>query len=114
MAENIPNSVAFHYIKSKSFRVVHCDGVWGGPTPRGYMAISFYSERHPIPRILTHEVTREGVVGSESGRDIRDGIVREVEVEVVMDLQMARDVVKWLQEHIATLENIREQQRGTS
>ena len=31
-----------------------------------------------------------------------------------MDLQMARDVVKWLQEHIATLENIREQQRGTS
>jgi hypothetical protein len=76
--------------------------------------MSFYSERHPIPRILTHEVTREGVVGSESSRDIRDGIVREVEVEVVMDLQMARDVVKWLQEHIATLENIREQQRGTS
>lgn len=31
-----------------------------------------------------------------------------------MDLQMAKGVVQWLQEHIATLENMREQQRGAS
>ena len=97
MAEK--QAVQFHYIKSNHFRVVHADGVWGGPTPRGLINMSFFSERLPIPKSLTHEVTDEGI-GPEIDRKTKEGIIREIEVEVVVDSQMAQRLVQWLQEII--------------
>ena len=105
--ENSPHSIDFHYIKSNSFRVVHADGVWGGPTPRGYVSMSFYSERTPIPRRITHAVTQEGnlgKLGDEVGRDTREGLVREVEVEVMLDLELARSLAQWLDDKIEALQ----------
>ena len=111
---DIPTSVDCHYLKSNSFRVVHADGVWGGTTPRGYIAMSFFSERAPIPRKLTYAVNPDGVVDQkrETGRDSRAGIIREVEVEVMVDLAMAKSLSTWLQQHIGHLEeNVRVQQQ---
>lgn len=99
----------FHYIKSNTFKVVHCDGVWGGATPRGYITINFFSERSPIPQILTHELGEEETgkgqrLGEEISRESKEGIIREVDVEVIMDLPMAKSLNEWLKNHIATLE----------
>ena len=105
MAEDSPDNVAFHYIKTNSFQVVHADGVWGGPTPRGYISMSFYSERHPIPQKIVHQITPQDTLGKEIDRDAKDGIVREVGVEVLIDLPMAKSLVPWLKEKIASLEN---------
>ena len=108
MAEDSsPQSIDFHYIKSNNFHVVHADGVWGGPTPRGYVSMSFYSERNPIPRRITFELTPEGdlgKLGKEVGRDTREGIVREVGVEVLLDLDLAINLAKWLAEKIKALQ----------
>ena len=104
MAEESSEELEFHYIKSNNFRVVHGDGVWGGATPRGYVAMSFYSERFPIPQKLVHDLGSNRAVGQEIGRDSKEGIIREVEVEVILDLDMAKSVVTWLQGHIDFLE----------
>ena len=103
--ETLPEKFDFHYIKSNGFRVVHADGVWGGPNLRGYITMSFFSERHPIPRRLTHEVKPDGKLGQEIDREIRDGTIREVEVEVMVDLAMAKSLNSWLAEKIQILEN---------
>ena len=96
--------VEFHYIKSNGFRVVHADGAWGGPTPRGYIAVTFYSERAPLPKLLVHELNSSGQLGEEVSRQSKKGYVREAEVQVMMDLGMAEGFVEWLQDKISTVQ----------
>ena len=103
--EDTPTSIDFHYIKSHSFRVVHGDGVWGGATPRGYIAMSFFSERSPIPQTLTHDITPQGNLGEETNRQVKSGVVREVEVEVIVDLATAKGMLGWLETHISAIED---------
>ena len=108
--ESPPTGIELHYVKSNGFRVVHADGVWGGPTPRGYITMSFYSERLPIPRSMTHELkppepnSPDRILGQEIARDSKKGIVREVEVEIMVDLVMAKSLIGWLKEKVQTLE----------
>ena len=86
-------TLEFHYIKSNSFKVVHCDGVWGGATPRGLISISFFSERNPIPKTVSHARPEQGQpLGEEISRKAKGGIIREVDVAVIMDLQMAKSL----------------------
>ena len=47
------HEVAFDFIKSEYFRVIHADGALGGPTPQGLVHMAFYSERPPIPRRMS-------------------------------------------------------------
>ena len=103
--EDPPESIDFHYIKSNGFRVVHADGAWGGLTPRGYIAMNFFSERFPIPRRLAHEIRPDGTLAQETDRDSKKGVVREVEVEVMVDLAMAKSLILWLNDKIQTLED---------
>lgn len=96
-------SVTFHFIKSSQYRQVHADGVWGGLTPRGYIAVSFWSERGTIPRSVTHQL--EGnELGGEVSRDEREGVVREVEVTTLMDLRLAVSLHRWLEDKIGDFE----------
>ena len=99
-------SVNFHMLKSNYFRVVHADGAWGGITPRGLIAYSFYNERGAIPRQTQATLTStDGVsfaaAGPEQVVDGRDGVVRELEVEVIMDFAAAQEFHKWLGEKLA-------------
>ncbi len=95
--------IEFQYIKANNFGVVHADGVWGGITPRGYISMSFFSERHPIPQKLVHEI-EDGRIGKERSRETRAGIIREVNAEVLVDLTMAKSFRDWLDEKINHLE----------
>ena len=60
--EQFPESINFDFVKSNDFRVIHADGCFLGTTQTG-VAISFYSERQPIPRRLVHKVNKDGGVG---------------------------------------------------
>ncbi|MBI2192384.1 MAG: hypothetical protein HYU36_10400 [Planctomycetes bacterium] len=92
--------VKFDYIKSNHFRVIYADGVWGGLTPRLKMQITFWNERHPIPRQIVQELTEKEQPGRELRRESREAIVRELEASVIMDLEVARSFCKWLTEKI--------------
>lgn len=98
-------SIDFHFIKSNYFRVVHCDGVWGGATPLGQLVLNVYSERQPIPVKVTTDITRDGTKVKEV-REVKDGIVREVEVELVLNLETAKSLTAWLERHTKNLERI--------
>ena len=87
-----------HFIKSNLFRVIHVDGAWGGLTPQMNIQMALYSERTPIPQQVIYEATSTGLVDVE--RTGRQGIVREVEADVIISLDVARSLVKWLQEKI--------------
>jgi hypothetical protein len=86
--------VTFHYIKSKDFRVVHADGAIGGPTARGYLQCTFYSERGAIPQTITFEVANNKL--EEVSRETKRDAVRELEVSILMDEQTVIELIDWL------------------
>lgn len=94
------DKISFDYIKSNQFRVIHVDGVHGGATPKGHaIQMAFFSERAPIPKRETYGLVG-GKLGERKEKVERDAIVREVEVEVIMDLETAKAITKWLGEKI--------------
>jgi hypothetical protein len=110
MSEPTNDKLRIEYEKSRLFRVVHADGAFGGTTPRLGLFISFYSERFPIPRVLTYEVTSSGAPGAElsAERESKQGIFREVEVGVTLDFSAAKSLASWLNEKVAELEKARD------
>lgn len=99
--------IRLHYIKGSHFRVIHTDGVIGGPSPNGRgIHMSLWSERAPIPLQVSHEIDDEGHVGKEVERVQRDGIVREVEADVVISLETAEAMIEWLKHHVKSLKGL--------
>ncbi len=96
--EKLPGQrISFHFIKSNQFRVIRVDGGHGGVTPTGQVQIALYSERLPIPQKTVHDVGPDGRLVDKPVEVIaRDGVVREVEVEAVMDASTARAVAEFL------------------
>lgn len=105
-------TINFDYIKSNQFRVIHADGIHGGLHPKGYaIQMAFFSERQPIPRRETYNFDGIKLTGIKQ-TDKRDAIIREVEVEVLMDLDTAISFRKWLSEKIEEVMKIQKIQRG--
>ncbi len=98
--------VKYDFIKSNFFRVIHVDGIFGGVTPQRLIQMSVWNERWPIPKQVSHKLLPEGQLGEEvpEERISRDAIVREVEAHLVMSLETAQQMFKWLQGRITTLE----------
>src|ERR1700687_3807054 len=91
-----PNDIAqkrikFDFIKSNYFRTIHADGVWGGVNGHLDIAMAFYSERPAIPQQITVPV-ENGRLGHEleDKRVGRDAVIRDVEIAVTMNIEVAR------------------------
>jgi len=97
--------IEFHYIKSNHFRVLHVTGAFGGITPQLDIHMNVFGDRPPIPKIITHEITLDSTLGKETGRTSISGIVREVEADIVMDLNVAKSLITWLTDKVTTIEN---------
>lgn len=103
----LPKEIAYDFIKSNFFRVVHADGVFGGLAPNGNIHMQVYSERTAIPQKTVHAIE-----GSELGPEIhakrqeRKAIVREVEVDVVFNIAQAEAMRAWLAEKIDTFQKV--------
>jgi hypothetical protein len=105
----VPSRLLFHWIKSGLFRVVHADGAYGGISPRGYLHFAIYNERAAIPRLSERDVTvtENGILaGPERIVESREGSVREIEVEVIMDHRTALEFFNWFKEKIQILEKM--------
>lgn len=104
----LPSTVSFGFIKSNDFRVLHVDGAWGGATPHGLISVAVYSERFPIPKAVTVDLS-DGKLGNEVAREVRDGVVREVSANLVMTMEVAESLRDFLEKHIANLKKLREE-----
>jgi len=93
--------IIFSYLKSTQFRVVHVDGAVGSLTPSGLLHIACYNERPAIPRSTVHTVDRDGKLSGPLSSEGKDGIVREMEVDLMMTIQVAKNIHDWLAQRIA-------------
>lgn len=100
-----PEKVRFNYIKSSSFRTIHADGVIGGVTPRLNIAAAFYSERKALPDQIVTAV-RDGRLAEEiiEERVSSNSIIRELEANLIMDMNLAKSLVEWLVDKIHEIE----------
>jgi hypothetical protein len=105
------DKLRIEYQKSHAFRVIHADGAYGGTSPRLQLFIAFYSERFPLPKVLTYEADADGAPQAEivAERESKEGVIREVEVGITMDITAAKGFITWLNERVLELEKKREQ-----
>ena len=103
-----PSKIAFEYVKSNYHRVIWAIGAHGGPTPNGrFINMSLFNERLPIVQREVHSVSPEGALGPLIEKVQRDAIVREVEVTVMLDLDAAAVIAKFL---LKSIEKVKELQ----
>jgi hypothetical protein len=96
MAE-MPASLQFKAAKSRDYRIVAANGVWGGIAPGGDLRIDFFLDSSSLPEEMTYQVLETGQLGKEIQRIPQASLVtREYQVGVVMSLQSAEMVANWL------------------
>ena len=65
-------------------------------TPRGDLFLVFYNERFPLPDSQTFNINEEGKIISEvlDKRKVKsNGVMREVEVGITIDVNVAKGIV---------------------
>jgi hypothetical protein len=102
-------AIRFHYIKSRSFRVIHVDGAIGGLTPRGYIHAALYSERRTIPQITEQEVLPDGQLGKPKPVSSKEHVTRDMEADLILDARTARELGSWLMARADELERVKKQ-----
>jgi len=110
----VGEKIKFHYEKSNLFRVIHVDGAVGGLTPTLDVFVSIYSQRAPIPKVMVQKVSPNGQLGDEvvEERVQKEGVFREVEVGLMMNLNVARALFQWLGEKIELAEKTQQQMQA--
>jgi hypothetical protein len=101
--------VEFDFEKSNYFRVIHVDGFFGGIAPTTQLLhVAVFNERAPIPKKVFHPVM-DGTLQPEtvSKRDARSGVFRELEADLVINLEVAVALRGWLDQRITEMQNIR-------
>jgi len=107
----LQGELEFDFEKSNYFRVIHVDGVYGGMSPATQLLhVAVYNERQPIPKKVFHNLT-DGMPQPENlaKRQVRPGLFREVEADLVMSVEMAVILRNWLDEKITEIQNVRAQ-----
>ena len=94
-----------HFIKSTQFRVIHASGVWYGGDNQGNLHLTFFNERTPIPQKLVLNINDKGVVGDVPAQHVtKEGIVREMEVDVILSLPAAWELFNTLGENLKVIQ----------
>ena len=93
------NEVTFHLIKGSQFRNIYLDGAYGSLSPHNKIHVTLYAERNPIPQRITFDVA-DGLE-AETSRECKDGVIRDVEANLVMDPSTAQLMIELLQACIA-------------
>jgi hypothetical protein len=98
------NRLVIEFIKSQQFRVVHVDGAIGGPTLAGLIHLAVFSERAAIPRRIVASVV-DGIVGDPIAEEtvVRDGVIREIDTDMIMSVSAAEDVIRLLTKIVASM-----------
>jgi hypothetical protein len=105
MVDNpIESEIEFYFEKSHLFRVIYVDGAVGAISPSNQLIhMSIFNERVPVPRRIVHAVSG-GVVGEPQAlgreviekRDVRQGVFREIEADLVFSVDTAVVLRAWL------------------
>ncbi len=112
MAKADKNSIVIHNIKNPGFRQIHVDGAQGGITPSGYINLNFYSQRGVIPLGTEFNIDQENKI-AEPIKNIegsKNGIVREFEIGIYMDINACESLKNFLESKIDELKRLTAEQ----
>ena len=100
LSDDPENPPEILYIKSTGYRVIHCDGALGAITRQGILSMALYSERIRLPDKSVLEFDSEQQTVKERAVGKHRGIVREIEVQVMLSLESADAMRAWLEERV--------------
>ncbi|WP_143524083.1 hypothetical protein [Rhizobium rhizosphaerae] len=101
MADATGRSLDIKYDKSRYFRVINVDGVYGGVAPNGSLHLSPYSERYALPSLGRLDLDEAGrPIGEEHYVDRHNGVFREIEADLVIDFMPAIGLYVWLEQKL--------------
>ena len=87
------------YQRSAQFRVIHCDGAFGGFTPKRLLGMSLYAERNNLPDKSVLNVDDEGMLRERLVFSKRE-IIRQVEATVLLSVDDAESLGSWILEQV--------------
>jgi hypothetical protein len=112
MAEPLKdNRIRFYYEKSRFYRVIHADGVHGGISPHLDIRMAIFNEGAPVPQSITNLINDDGTLGAEelNLREQQQGVFREVEADIIMNVEVAKLLFEWLRVKISEVEEVSKQ-----
>ncbi len=96
-----------HFTKSNFYRVIHVDGIYGGPTPTpGNIMITVFNSRVPLPDKTANDALNREIPQKRVGKQ---GIEQEAEASLVMNLETAKGMHAWLESVIRNAEILLQQ-----
>lgn len=107
--------VNFKYVFDDNYNPVYVNGAYGGISPMGEIVANFYFERKPIPYESTYKINKNGEVLDEEvvkPANHDENYVRFVSTGVILNLDSAKAIHKWLGEHIESLERQKRSENG--
>jgi hypothetical protein len=107
-----PSKLKYNYIKSNFFRVIYAEGAFGGINTKGHINFSFFNERNALPQMSELDIETDDngtvkILGPEKTTQSKEGIVRELEVDVNMSLEAAVSFHEWLGARINQLKELK-------
>ena len=93
--------IKFRFEYDPAYRLVGANGIWGGITPRGDIRLDFFVESLGTPEHVTHLIAPDGRLGPELSRSQPEGIVRRVQVGVLLSLEQADSVADFIKQKVA-------------
>ncbi|MFJ7646109.1 hypothetical protein ACIQ1H_01095 [Lysinibacillus sp. NPDC097279] len=102
------NTVRFKYKFPENYNPMYVNGAHGGINPTGELVINFYFERHPIPYEEIRQIGIDGKLESDGEfqpEDIHNTFLRIINTGVIMNLDSAEIIHKWLGENIEIMKN---------
>ena len=98
------NQIKVKYKYEDDYNPQYVNGAQGGINVQGEIVVNFYFERVPMPNSVTHEVSKEGLLGpaiATEPEDLTRSVLRYVQSGVVMNLEVATQIHRWLGDQIA-------------
>lgn len=92
--------ITFKYKFEDNYNPKYVNGCQGGSTPQGEIVLNFYFERLPIPntetRILDAKTGALGDTINMEPKDYSNSIIRYLDSGVILSLDFAKTLHKWL------------------
>lgn len=112
--EQEKNQIVIHNVKSADYRQAHADGASVGITPSGYFNLNFYGQRASIPKSTIFNINPDGSLGDLVGisEDSKEGIIREYEFGVYLDINTCLSLKKVLEEKISEYYRLTQQDKS--
>jgi hypothetical protein len=103
-------NIKYKYKFDKKYNPKYTNGALGGINSLGEIIINFYLERSPLPHSQTFEIKGDKIITQESiqhePEDFNNSLIRMVQSGVIMNYQTAKEIHRWLGQHIEQLEKL--------